>query len=781
MTVPSFSVISNRPRVFFRDTDLAAITARTNDVNGWKTLWDNVIIPAANNYDDDADSDIGGRGDPGRFLVLALAGLVENNSTYRNKAITAAVWLADNNPPNPTNTSGREVLLCLTIVFDLLYDYMSSTQRTTIANEIVYWCSGPVPGEGGMSANNSEWMDGHSGIDQMHQLAGALAIHGFHSQATTLLNESMNFIFGTGPNQGRIEMARYQYAGGGAEKGATFFQLGCRAELGYLYFLKNATTWDSWTAETAWASKIWEWVLWTQWRGSDAQTYEAHGDTGKISNPLFHMELRWIIGMLATQYAGVNGGKYMRWLFDQYVGLDNDFADNQIFDVLFLDRANTTSLAPSTTPPATSKMFFPPGTYMFRGAASGDNAWNYQQSVTARVNARKWYWQGHFHLDSGSVQIVYKGDPLLLSPAGAYELTICSTCHNNNWMQRSVGQSLCPLVLDPSQVYHKGNPSVSTNLSANDGGQHYQKWVNGSGATEFDPNNVFKMQNDAGGQAWLRCESFNEIVNDSAVTFLSANIRNGYRKFITNSQRCPTLRVKYLFIRPTVDNGLTHWAMLYYCRIVKADPDWVTQIPIHTYGAITTTAYGGHWLGYRGVNSLSPAGKLWLDIRNISAYTLTNNTPGTLDANGFGANQFKIGGTGTNYKPTGASSALELQDVKKHSLYVKKTTQISEEHYVMLFMPTASNASEPAATRAWVTDGAQPNHYGITLNGTETYLIHRTLDEVVYPGAAADTTPPGNPTSVVVTPKNTALLTTWTDPVDADLDHIEVWYRTSAT
>lgn len=781
MTVPAFTVYSGRPRVFFRDTDLTAITARTNSSSAWQSLWDNVIIPAANNYDDDADSSVGGRGDPGRFMVLALAGLVEDNSTYRNKAITAAIWLAANNPPNPTNASGREVLLCLVVVFDLLYDYMTASQRTAIANEIVFWCT--TSGDAGMSASSNEWMDGHSGIDQMCQLAGALAIHGFHSQATTLLNESMNFIYGASANQGRLEMARYQYTAGGTEKGGTYFQLGARAELGYLWFLDNGTNLDTWAMEDAWASKVWEAVLWTQYRGNVAQDHEAHGDTNKVTSPRFMIELRWIIAMLATKFASVDSGKYMRWLYDQYDGFDSSFADSEVWGVIFLDRANVTSLAPSAagSPPASSKLFYPPGIAFHRGAASG-SAWNFENSVTARVSARKWFWEGHFHLDAGSVQIVYKGDALLLAPAGAYSLDVSTTAHNNNALQRSWLQSLCPLVIDPSQTYHKGTINAG-NLSINDGGQHYRKWVNTSGGTDSDPTNVIRMQNDGGGTAWLRCESFIEVANNSSVYALRANIRNAYKKFNTSSQRCSVLDVKYMFIKPTVANGLTDWALLYYCRIVKADPDWVTTIPLHAYGTITTTSYGAHWLGYNGVNSISPAGKLWLDIRNISDYTRTNSTPGSaISGTVWFANQFKFLGSGTNFLPDDDANVREYRDIKKHSLYVKKTTQVAEERYVFLLMPTSSSASEPATSRVWETDGAFPNHYAITFEGTETYGWHRTLDQAIHPGGggAPDTTPPANPTSLGVSARNAALLTTWVDPADSDLDHIEIWKRTSA-
>ena len=92
----------------------------------------------------------------------------------------------------------------------------------------------------------------------------------------------------------------------------------------------------------------------------------------------------------------------------------------------------------------------------------------------------------------------------------------------------------------------------------------------------------------------------------------------------------------------------------------------------------------------------------------------------------------------------------------------------------MLLMPTAAAASKPSYT--FVEDS---NFYGFTA-GTQTYKIHKTSDlAIVGSGESADTTAPAEATSLPVFGAPSSIRATWTDPADADLDKINVWYRTT--
>ncbi len=249
-----------------------------------------------------------------------------------------------------------------------------------------------------------------------------------------------------------------------------------------------------------------------------------------------------------------------------------------------------------------------------------------------------------------------------------------------------------------------------------------------------------------------------------------ADLEPAYRQKSTDEGRCSVCETKYLIIWPNATNGLTWPAILYYARIVKADSSWRVQIPMHSYNAWTNTSYGAHTTGALGL------GKLWVDIRDVGNFTKLNVVPGTpLDGFGYGPNQFKIYGDGaSNWKPARAAKTRELPDLNRNSLYVEKTTKVSQEDYVFLLMISGVADSEPVTGRTWINE---TDWYGITL-GADNYRVHKTQALAVH--GSPDTTPPGEVTSLALTARDRGILATWTDPVDSDLDKILVYRRTSA-
>jgi hypothetical protein len=375
------------------------------------------------------------------------------------------------------------------------------------------------------------------------------------------------------------------------------------------------------------------------------------------------------------------------------------------------------------------------------------------------------------------VQIRFKDDVLLLSPSGFYDSY--GSAHHMAWYQRSVGQSLVPIVYDSSEVYERWSDVV-----LNEGGQHFKKRLDASEeyGVASDPYTPYKMLHDDGGEAWKRTERFEEIPGDeTAGHFLIADIGPAYKKFHTDAGRLEAIVIKYLYIKPTAANGLTWPALLYYARIRKRNASHVVTIPLHFRHTATAQSFGLDALGRRSELGNGSPGRLWVDVRNLADYDLTITGPGSpLNAAGYGPTQFQVLGTGTNYAPASAAGSRHLADLKRYSAYWRKKTQVQEEHYVALFMISAAADSEPASSRAWVTDAAQPDWYGITI-GTETYLVNRTQDLALYgTGAAPDVTPPGEVSSAALTPRDSRITASWTDPGDSDLNKIRVYRRTSA-
>ncbi|MFH0901385.1 MAG: hypothetical protein V2A73_12225 [Pseudomonadota bacterium] len=801
MSLPSYTVYGNHPRLFFRDTDKTAIVARTNDAAGWKDRWDardgegnllsSTILGSAQHYLGHTDAANVQTGSPhGRLMVLALAGYVEETDRpiggYKDKAILAAIYLAGlADTVSPTDKKFR--LLALALVFDILYADTTTDEKNILAAEIIQQCD-RMAYHLDDAGDPDEYMDGHSANEQMCQLAGALAIHGYSTyaaQAQTRLTEALTFFFGAGSTDGALAMERYQFSNGGSEKGSWYIYLDLWHAIFGMTMLKNGTNLDSWTDETSWASRCWEWFLWTGWRGGVDDDYEAMGDTAKVDSPLFHQNQRFSYGALMTQYPTPNsteGGRHLRWLYDQYDALATYIADDTIWDILLMNRAAVTSVAPSSGSPVPSatRMFAPPGVWYARraGRDTGYVSWNYDQSVVFRISARSRYYLGHPHLDAGSVQIRFKDDVLLLAPAGYYDAY--GSSHHMAAYQRTWLQSMAPCIYDPAQVYERWSDTV-----INDGGQHFKKWVD---PTETDPRYVeksdpytpYKMLNDAGGEAWKRTERFEQMSSDSTATFLVAELTPSYVKFHTDTNRLEVCTVKYLLIEPTAANGLVYPALLYYARIRKrsANASNVVTIPMHFRHTATARSYGLDALGYRSEVGTGSPGRLWVDVRDIGSCTLTIVGPGTpLNAQGYGPTQFQVLGSGTNYPPSSVSRLRQRSDLKRYSAYLRHPTPTQEEHFVCLLMPTAAGDSEPVSSRAWVTDVAQPDWYGITL-GTSTYLIHRIQDLATY--GAPDTTPCAEVTNLTVQEQDQRLIERWTNPTDADYSRAQIYYRTSA-
>lgn len=771
MTVPSFTVNSEGPHLFFKASDKAALQARVANASGWKSIWDSVIVPRANTLKGSSNASLAGTDSCfQRLMILASVGFLTETGRpangYKDVAIRAGLYLAGlADTVQPTNKRHR--LLALATVFDICGPDMTTTEKSTLAAEIIQQIDR-------MTRRDDEEMDGWSGNDQMCALAGELAIINYPSyttQAAQRLQATMQYLFGSVANRGRFELPRWQCSDGGNSKGGWYLYLGFWCELWSLQFLTNATNLDWFSLESSWASKAWEWLIWNT-RGGVYNDTEPAGDMAKQASPKFHTNQRWALSILAGRYpnvGGKQGGQMLRWLYDLWDTFDSHYADNMIHEIFFMDKASVSPVAPkdATIEVPNSRLFDPPGVYYFRDTkrGSGDDPWDIDESFVYRINANGRYRLGHPHLDAGSVRIDFKGDPLLLAPAGFYD--DFGGEHHANAYQRTWLQSLAPVVVDPSQVFKRYSSTVS-----NDGGQHFRKFPGFSApATESDPSTVYNMLNDAGGKAWERVERFVKVKDDSSQVFLSAELREAYRQKYTDPHRCPNLPARYLVIKPSASNGLNYAALLVYVRIKKSDPSWLTYIPFHfAKKAPTLTSFGFRVDGTFGV------GRLWCDIYNLSAYSRNVVAPGALDSIGYGADQFKQFGQGINYKPISAPSGPRWDgDIKTDSLFLTKNVREEEEHYVMLLMPTAIADPEPASSRSWVSDAS---YYGINL-GSETHLLHKTSEVAVF--GSADSTPPGEVSSFAAVGRDQSIAASWADPVDSDLEKVRIYIRTSAT
>jgi hypothetical protein len=759
MTVPAYTVYGNRPRLFFRDTEKAALVAKVADPAGWKTIWDATIIPAANYYKARTDLQIVQTGAPhNRIAVLAFAGYLTETGVpaggYKARAISAAITLAGlSDSVSPTDKRARA--LTLAIVFDFLYADLTAGQRDTLAAEMIAQCDR-------MAENPANMMDGYEGNDQMVQAALALTGygHGAHDWSARL-TEALTFYYGADVEAGLWALPRF-CNDGGHWKGSNYCYLDAWSEVWMLWILKKATDIDTVTDEADWASKLWEYAIHMTYHEADKDV-EAHGDTFKTSSPLFQWEERQFLSVLSTLYPepnGTEGGKHLRWIYEQKNTVDAAYADSLIFDVIIQDKT-IAAVAPkdAAVAPAKVRLFSPPGLLYAR------SSWDYAVASKIRVECRDWYDLGHRHLSAGSCQIDRRGDRLLLAPAGLYDSYdykvdgVDVHTHHDSAYQRSWLQSLVPLVFRPAQSYQRYSEAM-----INDGGQHFKKF-----GTASDAGNIYDTQSDGGGLAWLRCSYTNPLnPNDAEVAYLTIDLSPAYKKYYTDAADV-TIRAKFLVIHPTAGNGLTEDALLWYARIQKTTASWRTMIPLHFGNVFTPTDYGGHATGYRGT------GRLWVNVWEKNLLAIAHQQPGTpVDALGYGAQQFVPPTLSTNYPPNQAPNAREWPDLKRDSIYLERSARTTDERYAIFFQIGAAGASRVIPT--WATDVS--GSVGVYL-GTRKYLLGETAETVTYGDQGPDTTPPPEVSGLSLTVGDTELTARWTNPASADLAKVRVYKRTT--
>lgn len=787
MPIPTYSIYQGEspdnkphPRLFWRHIDKADYTARKDNTSSWKTLWDSVIIPSANSKKAQSDATIGGSSQVlSNMAILCMTGwLLETGvpgGGYKAKAISAAIYLAG--LADGTGPDKRERTLAMAMVFDALFDDLTTAQKNTLASELMTQCDL-------MSFRTDEYMDGHTGNDQMCQAAAALAVHGWGAfAAQARLDESMDCFYGgptRGPGEARFEMPRWEKSDGGSEKGGWYTYLGSWCELFMMWFLGKATSLNPWgtgawpNGEGVWASKVWEFILWQQ-LGGQFDDREIVGDQDAIDAPKFQWEHRLFLSILAGKYqnAATDKGGQMMWHIHQNVWdtYDSDDAMKQVWDFIFIDRGAVTALDPeSASPvPSTKRLFQPPGLFYFRDVkrGSGHNKWSPNNALQFRFEGRRHYDIGHTHLGAGSFAAYFKGEPLVLSPCGIYDAF--NSIHHKHWFQRTCGQSFAPYIIDPAAEYKRWSETVD-----NDGGQHFKKYSNTS-----TPGNVYKMQNDgpvdlAHGHhvGWLRTAEFSKPLDNADFIFLFEDIKPAYQKDYLLAGPASLVETKWMIIYPTAANTLNWPAVLFYCRIIKNVSSFQTGIPIHMRSTVQSAAYGFTGMTHFGT------GKMWMDIRNVGGYSVSINSEGTPpDANGYGPNQFRFRGSGTNRPPNEGANSRKTPGLKRYSIWWEKAAGNVQDDYVALLMFGDAGDSEPVPGRAWVTDGADPNNYAITL-GSVTYAISRLSKSAALGGT--DTTAPAVPTGLALTPAPISLIANWTDPADQDLSKIIIEARTSA-
>ena len=823
MSVLAITPYSGKPHVFFRDTDKAALVARSQSDRGrypWNAWWANKLLPyVAPLYSEESFSSTASLMHV-KLMTYCLAAYLLDSQAYADQALGHARYFAQNKAADAgqvTNLgiSGRRgAILGLCAVYDILHTRSTDSDRAIIGGAIYRIMQG-------FPTSTTDLMDGHARIDYSMKVIGALTLlnetgAGYNFGAGgddvgVFLTAAIDFLYGgnvaaTTNGYAALGTDRFYQANGGAGKGVWYQFLSNWGIFQLLWALKNAGSsitldgdaYDPFVSE-AWFKDQALWFLHLGLRGNN--DFFRIGDTFRISNPVFSEEIRTTFAMLARFG---NYRKESAWLYNEWeaIGLaaNSEAAYMRAFDFLYFDQndAAADERSPQDANVSRQQLFDPPG------AAVYQSRWDKPQGTTILLTCPQWYYRGHQELDRLGLQICCRKDMVLLA-RGYYHTNDANADyggpHNNAWSKQSISHSGVPLCDDGTSLPHV-NFSADSGLTSYPSGEGGQYWK--TIGTKRDPNNVEDMRNDAASaqptNAWLAVEGVTagkglELLspaNDPSVAVYYANIRRAYLKEATDldggSERLRLAEAKLMVIK---DQGADPM-ILRVVRLQSRLASMLKQDPWNFWGNpllrdFDTLGRLGA-LGYLADKNVAGGAQCMVFYHQWSALRV-EQIGGGVPISGnttYGDHWFfynpNDGSGGANYPPSGAFNTLRHSpDIGRYRVAVKPRVQQVEDYFVCLIVPTpvSVNAEDPdfslAPAFTWIDD---PNYFGVSFPDGKVYKLHKTQAAYLSPADPVDITPPGPPTGLVPTlPASQTVQLAWNQNAEPDLNRYRIYRR----
>jgi hypothetical protein len=762
--ITSYTVYANHPRLWFRDTDVSAITARTNSGSSWQAFWDGTLVPGAASIEStQAFSTIAANDSVSeKMYLLALTGRIDSISANKTKAIGLANYLAAN-----WGTVGAEAkwsLIAMAQCFDILYADLTGSDKTTIGNAILAACDS-------MRYATDEYVHGTTSGQQMAQLIGSVAIHGDVSGASTRIDEALGWFYGSTPGgRAAFETLRYYGANGGLGKGTWYSSFDGRYELyaieaiahAFSAIAQDSVAYDPYVDET-WIAKIGEWMLNVMIRGD--LDYWAIGDTFRTSNPFYHVSLRHVLSILVTR--GGTFRKQIRWLHDtlqsKTASLGQSAHYERAAEIVFWDPADASNASvhpkDAGTPISKARLFSPPGFFV------GRSSWDYPNACIIALDAPERYFRGHGHLSHGGIGITVKDDTVLLPSTGLYNTSdsaaLFGGTHHRYWLQQSIAHSGVVLVDDGVTTH--SNYASNNALTVYPSGKGGQLWKRVS--TKRTPSDVNEMRNDNGGLAWL-IGSISMISSDATHSFIVRENRRAYQEQYTD-QGTAAERVLSCEVKDLIIWDVPPWPIvLRMARVKSRLASFKKRDQWHFARSPVLTSTRCSALGYR------QTGKIVIDYYQPENLTFDTFGGGGTDGNGYAINQFNY--DNANHPPANAANSRHQPDLGTYRMEVYPFVPTQENWMTCLLMPMAATDSPVAYT--WFETAL---YIGVSISGRQ-FSIHKTASLAQID--ASDTTPPGIVTGVACDtgPANGAITASWNASPEADLANYRLYYRTHA-
>jgi hypothetical protein len=427
---PSYTITSSHPRLFMTPSDVTAIRSRIR--NSPVSTWWSKLVSFANQQLTKSVSELINEY-PTYNSSLAFAGLIGDNSQWRDHAIAVALKIASLST-SVSSGAMRDRIDVLAPIYDWLYAYLTSAQKTAIRTKLAYYAQA-LEGR----VNEKEYAQGGSNGDQSGAVLAAIAIHGEDSSAAGIISRALAHY-----NNGFWPFWREH----GSENGGSFksqWYTTVATQFNYEVFAawKSATGLNLFDQEKAWFQGLSDWYLYAK-RGDSS--WVRHGDI--VYQQGWDEIERYILIHIAREYK--NGEA--QWLANKIRDYLPLHGPQLVPDILWYDP----SVAPKSPSKALNKNF--KGT----GMAYFQQSW---QDGAARASFRcvPFFTAAHTHLDQCSFTIFYK-DGLALD-SGVYD--DFASKHHESYYTRTIAHNTI-LVDDPSEVFVQyGETRIA------DGGQYY--------------------------------------------------------------------------------------------------------------------------------------------------------------------------------------------------------------------------------------------------------------------------------------------------------------------
>jgi hypothetical protein len=685
--VPDPQIRTGHPRLFFRQSDYTALHDRVYNQDGWGPLW-NEVVSWCNSNASKSPASLVGTGDEDLLksysdnitFSLAFCGWIENDQSIIDKAIAVAVYTAGLFPDNVSSVDWRirqRGQLGLAYVYDFLYDRLNSDEQETISGKLHKLNDSFNP-------KSSEHIVGHTTEHQALKLLGTLALAGDgNSDWDSEFDEVLTYWYE--PEVGFIEaLCAFQ----GLHSGSGYARTRGWQWMKGLTALANATENINPFADDNWGPAFGEFLL-HAWDRGDGEKI-SFGDTSAQSSPYFTDKDRIVIATLAGRYAHLPIGRQLHWLYDSFhdISIERNLTspDYELAESMVLFDA----AAPAAAPTISDSRLFDMGVLFHR------SSWNLSASTVVMFLSDKYYRMNHSSLGNGHLQIVHRGDPVVLR-SGHYEW---QNSHDDNWYKRSISHSGAPLIYDPDALYTRWSE-----VTENDGGQPWKKFEGSS-----KPDNMKELREDGGGLAWSKGEVLG-YQDTTDYTYIRADIERAYRREYDDSPRTPVLDANVLILKTRDSSNFRRYPLvLYHHHVVSANASWRKAIPWNFARRPTVSQSTGRI----EAESYHQRAKVVIDVFDPEEFTLDS-----IDGFGYNNGQWPAQ---ENY------GSREIADRGGYRVEVVSNGSRQEVDFLTLLMPLDPNDIPPDYT--WIEDG---DSFGIEIDSGQ-YLINKRTGALTAPG-----------------------------------------------